>query len=552
MPEVKTLRQRHPEYDPDRLEMIGALTDGGTRWRKLISRILPQNASEPPDVYKDRQRLAGYTNHLGGILGLIAGHLFSKPAMLADGGAYWADLVADVDGRRTTWDKWWADALVDALEYRQTFAWVNTPEKAREVEPDSLLAQEKSGALDAFLVHLSGRAVIDWGEDAAGNLEWLITEAQDWKRAGPTADRTVIWRWVHYDATTVTTFEWEGTAQKPRPDGGENAREVSSVSHGAGGLPVARLRLPMMLWAGDKLHDPALRLTRKENDLDWAIHMAAHALMYLKKKWGTDAQPILGPGYYLTLEPGDEVGYVEPSGSSFTHQRDGVKDAREEMYRVVQQLAAGADTNATRQAMSAQSKGMDWKASEIMLGAYSSVVLDAMKSTAAIVERIRGSSGAAPTFSGLDGYEEEDVAAFLERAAMAIDAREMSPKFRKVVAKQEAKRILADEVEPGVLVEILDEIDAAVVEDAGIFQPTPMDGEDGGGDTIAESDVEPLNGAQMKSAKDIVLDVANGLIPREVGIQMLIEFLGIDLARAERIMGEVGLGFKTATTDQDD
>lgn len=471
MPLVKTLRQRHPEYDDDRLEMIGALTEGGRRWRNHVASILPKNKAEPVDVYRDRKKLSGYTNHLGGILGLIVGHLFAKPSQRADGGAYWLDLARNVDRRQTTWDKFWADALLDALEYRQSFVWVNLPRIAQEA--DTLLDQERSGALDAFLVLISGQSVIDWGEDAQGNLDWLMTETQDWKRTGPTADRVVIWRWQYFTASEIITYEWTGTPASPSPASGEEARQVAATAHGYGALPVARLRLPVLLWAGDKLHDPALRLTRKENDLDWSIHRAAHALMVVKSKWGTDSAPTLGAGYYLALAPEDEVSYAEPSGSSFTHQRQGVQDAREEMYRVVQQLAAGADTNATREAMSAESKGMDWRASEILLKSYAAVILDAMRMAAAIVAQVRPGSGDAPTFSGLDGYEEEDVEAFLARAAMALDAREMSPMFRRVVAKQEVKRILGDEVEEAVIQEILDEIDASVVEDAGIFQPTP-------------------------------------------------------------------------------
>ena len=200
--------------------------------------------------------------------------------------------------------------------------------------------------------------------------------------------------------------------------------------------------------------------------------MAAHALLVIKSKWGTDS-PTIGAGYYMKLGQEDEAEYLEPSGTSFSHQRDGVKDSREEMYRVVQQLAAGADTTATRQAMSASSKSMDWKASEIMLTAYATQVLGAMRDTAAIVEKVRNSDGEAPTFTGLDGYAEETVEAFLERAAMAIDAREMSPTFRRVVAKQEARRILADEVPAEVITVIEKEIDAAVIEPGGIFQPTP-------------------------------------------------------------------------------
>jgi len=222
---------------------------------------------------------------------------------------------------------------------------------------------------------------------------------------------------------------------------------------------------------GDKLHDPALHLCRRENDLDWALYKAAHALLFIKSQWGDDATPTLGPGYYLPLDSDAEIGYAEPSGRNFEILRQRVKDLREELYRVVQAMAQGLDSSASRSAQSAESKGMDWRASEILLSAFASLTLDAMAKAAAIAGGLRQEKP--PTFSGLNTGEEEDLDAFLERAAASIDARELSPTFRKVVARREAQRLLADEVEPEQLQIILNEIDAAVVEPAGVFQPTP-------------------------------------------------------------------------------
>ena len=466
---VKQLRQKHPDHDPEWLEMIAALADGGKRWHRHVHTIIPKNAVEPSDVYADRKRRAGYTNHMGGILGLIVGHLFAKPVSMDEGGAYWGTLQVNADRHSTSWGKWWASALLDALKYRQSFAGVNVPRTDRQFA--NRADQEKSGSLDAFLVPISGEHVIDWGDDSAGNLEWLITETRDWSRKG-VGDRVVIWRWTHYTDKAITTYEW--TAPKDSPNSPPDGAVVISgeeVPHGYGVLPVARLRLPVGLWAGEKLRDPALGLTRRENDLDWSLFQAAHALLVIKAKWDTD-EPVLGAGYYLRLGQDDQASYVEPSGSSFQNQAARVKASQEALYRVVQQLAAGADQTASTQTRSAESKSADWKASEIILSAYATEVLGAMRATADIVEAVMGSKGQAPQIGGLDGYKEESTESFLERAALAIDARQMSPLFRRVVAKQEAKRILGDEVDPKVLAEILDEIDASVVEEGGVFQPT--------------------------------------------------------------------------------
>ena len=477
---VKQLRQKHPEYSREWLEMIAALAEGGKRWHSRITQIIPKNSVEPTDIYADRQARASYTNHMSGILGMIVGHLFAKPPEMSGGGPYWeATLEQSADQKGTTWGKWWANALLDALINRQSFAWVNIPGNGDQ-EFANLAEQEGSGALDAYLVPISGEDVIDWGEDAHGNLEWLITETQDWTRNG-IGSRTVTWRWVHYDAKAITTYEWRSSDPSVvTPAPGEKVAGTE-VAHNYGLLPVARLRLPVGLWAGNKLRDPALGLTRAENDLDWSLYQAAHALLVIKSKWSTDA-PVLGAGYYLRLMQDDEALYVEPSGSSYEHQANRIKAKQEALYRVVQQLAAGAEQTATTQARSAESKNADWKATEIVLSAYATQVLGAMKDTAAIVGEVMKARGKAPQIGGLDGYKEESTQSFLETAALAIDARQMSPTFAKVVAKQEAKRILGDEVSEEEMKVILDEIDAAVIEPAGIFQPTPDLDEDVGED----------------------------------------------------------------------
>ena len=88
----------------------------------------------------------------------------------------------------------------------------------------------------------------------------------------------------------------------------------------------------------------------------------------------------------------------------------------------------------------------------------------------------------------------------------------------------------------------------------GGTMPPPVDplavpevSEDG---TITDTGTEPgvvLNGAQVTAAQGIVEAVAAGNLPRDTGLNMLIEFFSIPPAAANRIMGRVGLGFIAAS-----
>ena len=72
--------------------------------------------------------------------------------------------------------------------------------------------------------------------------------------------------------------------------------------------------------------------------------------------------------------------------------------------------------------------------------------------------------------------------------------------------------------------------------------------EDGTITDTGAKDAIALNGAQVTAAQGIVEAVAAGTLPRDTGLNMLIEFFNIPPAAANRIMGRVGLGFVPATT----
>jgi hypothetical protein len=59
-----------------------------------------------------------------------------------------------------------------------------------------------------------------------------------------------------------------------------------------------------------------------------------------------------------------------------------------------------------------------------------------------------------------------------------------------------------------------------------------------------------LNGAQVTAAQGIVQGVADGMLPRESGIQMLAAFFNLPITAAERIMGAVGTARFTSKTDE--
>lgn len=469
---VKTLDQRHPSYDEKALQAQRALYCGGDDWRALATQWLPKHPDEMDTTYAQRTARALYENHVGPIVDMLAASVFAEaPAVKDIDGDWFTAFRNSVDGKGGKLGAWARDRLVDALVGRRAYVWVNLPFRPPELEVDSLAAETSAGLLDAFLVGLTAEQVIDWSTDDRGRLRWVMVRDLVEERASIEDPRTRVHRWTYIDAKVIRRWTWAATATQQDPKPEDDAEEQSPIPHGFGELPVIAVELTEGLHALGKLHDPAVAHIRARNDLSWALHRAAHALLCIKSTW-QDRAPVLGPGYYLQLEVADDAFYAEPSGANFELLRDDTKDLREELYRVVQQMAVGLDSSAARNQQSGASKTADWFAVEIVLGALAQVMEDLLTESIRLVAKARRQD-VAPVVA-IEGWETEDATTWLENAALATEAHRLSPTFTKAVARRQVARILEDS-DPEELEKINAEIDAAEV-DLSLYAPPPAPG----------------------------------------------------------------------------
>lgn len=465
---VEILEQQHPDRQGLRIERCRALADGGDCWHHMKSVWLPKNAKEPAELYSERMERATYENIAGPLLNMLSAYLFKTPPTVDGLDDDWGKaFLASVDRRNTGWSQFWTARFLDALIGRRVLVWVNLPARAPDVVVTDRAAEEQAGLLDAYLVGVTPEELLDWGEDARGGLVWVLIRQIVDSRAGVDSARSKSWRWTYIDAKQIRTWTWTATPTKSAPEKNDEATEEPVIAHNAGRLPVVRIELPPGLWAGSQLHDPAVAHLRGDNDLGWALHKAAHALMFVQRKWGGE-DPTLGPGYYMQLEPDDKVGWTEPPGNSFNILRDRVGDLRDAMHRVVHQMALSVDNSSARIRNSGESKQADWQASDIVMSAYAEQVLAAMRECASIVGALRGAGTV--DVRGLDGWQQLTLDEFLGNAALAVNAAKYSPTFRREVAKREVEQLLPD-LSPEVLEQIRKEIDEAP-EDEPIGPPS--------------------------------------------------------------------------------
>lgn len=481
---VKLLDQTHRDYDGTQLAQLDALFEGGTKWRALLDTWLPKLAREPDDSWQERKALATYTNEAGPIVSMLSALLFSESPEVEAPGEFWPVFAADCDRHGTTLAAF-LQVMLDAAQVGgRAYAWVNLPQQEGPT-PATLAEQDGAGLRRAFVVPLTATQVRNWGRDELG-LAWLLARGLVEEQAGPTEPISRRIRWTAITRTTIIQWEWTPTEEQREPGPDSEAVEVRRVEHGAGMLPVVDLVLPPGLWTMGKLADVALRATRAENDLGWALHQAANELLVIKSK--AKGEITLGHGAYLVLGQDDDASFVAPTGVAFEHLERREESSRQALYRVVHQMAVAADPGASADKASGESKAMDWQALGVILSAYQALVLAATKRVVEVAAALRGET-AEVAVTGLEGWRTEDLGTWLEQVIMAPDAARMSPTYRKEVAKHQARRLLGQAVAPGVLDQVLAEIDKAAVEDPAAYpvgpgkevqEPPPKDDDDDG------------------------------------------------------------------------
>ena len=473
---ISILNQQHPEYCGEEIEVRRALFEGGEKWRDELDDLLPQHEIETPTAYGRRKAHATYENHFGPLIGLMAGSLFAEPAKLTsdgDFGDYWTGLVKDCDGLGTQWSAWWCERMTEALWASRSWIWLDLP-PARPAA--SVADQRATGAYDAYLRSIPPESVIDWGTDDAG-LAWVRFRGRIRRAAGPLERATIEHRWTTVDRTEIRTFVWTPPVNEPNrePRDEDDAAEISVIQHGWGQIPVMMIELPRAVRAGELMRDPAIAHIRSRCELGWALFRAAVTILVITTRagLGDDKIPKLGQGAYLHLENdgkvADKAEWLEPSGTSLAHLEVDVAERRAAIYRVVHQMAVALDPSASRTAQTAESKGMDWRAAEVVLSTLAGVALGAMRWAVEAIATLRSEDP--PEVAGLDGWQNEETGLWLEQAALALEAKR-SPTFVRLVAKEQARRLLPLAT-PEQLDDIAREIEDAVTAEAEVARPPP-------------------------------------------------------------------------------
>jgi len=462
---IKTLNQKRAGQDLERLRLLHALYEGGPALHALKDQLFPQSLpAEKPDLWAERKQKVRYTNYVAGIVDLITSTVTKSPATVegfADP-AVVERLTHDADKLGTPLSSLTRRLLSDMLWSRRAWVWVDRPavDPAAPV-PVSRADQEASGALEVYLRPIDPICVLNWG--MSGNaLAWVVLHDRYVRQDSPTDVAVEVHRWRVVTAEKITTYEWTPVEGKTAPSDADEAL-LADERPGPGYMPIAFGELPMSLWLLHRLEDPALAMLAAENDLAWSLWRTSNAILVLTRKLNPGDTPIGGSGYYFDLtrdkDGADAAEFIEPGGSANAALAAHAAEREKVLHRVVGQTALAADAGGSNQ--SGESKRMDWDASERMMVAYSEATRGLLRQVFAIVATAIGDTAAIVEVEGLDEHSTDDVAAFLQNVALAVELKR-SPYAVAKIAGVQFRALFGDQCSDDDVQTVVDEVAAAM------------------------------------------------------------------------------------------
>lgn len=485
---------RNAEYREDFWARARAFYKGGVHLLEddaVMNRVFPKQVNENPAVYSMRKQMAHYTNHAGSLINHMIGKLMSDPIRVRLSGSdklpeWYGEFLRDVSpetGEEVSLDDLIREVVLDAMQTKRAYALVEMPAPTEAYDEDgnpahkTLAQQEELGELDAYVLKVCAESVLDWKKDKAGEFEWVLLGFIENDRESVFEGRgTVREKYWYYTREEWIVWEVEYPHDKePKPT--DVIKAAHFGEHSFGCVPLAELDLPDGLWIMSKLESLAREYFNKRNALSWAEYKALMPMLYEFLDPG--ASPSLaGPGgagnrstnqqrspaHVQTRQAaagdGDRAEWVAPPEGPFGHALESAKAIREDMFRVVQQMAQSADTSNGMLRRSEGSKKQDVGALDVVLEEYGVFAKKFSAQLLKIVGKGRDDEDFEWECSGLEDFDSTTAQDWIEDEAVLDTIELPSPKFKAERKKQLVRKLLGSSIDEATMKEIDEEIDA--------------------------------------------------------------------------------------------
>lgn len=426
MPTLKDLRERKEGCDPAKLFDLQALYEGGDSFDARLTTFLPKRDKEPAVRYDLRKAEANYRNYIGPIIDYFAALLFtSRPVAtakakgddkpLTDPGEFYGRFRDDCTGQGADVDAVMKDRLTDAMVNR--VSWVVVEQRDDGKPPAESMAEFEERKLgDCWLRPVDATEVYDWDTDDRG-LEWVLIHSAEAKRKTLTSGRGWITeKWEHFTRDRIVTYAITYDRKKPPNPETTDVPQVSDRPHRFGRVPVVPLELPVGLWVANRLKKPQLSHFRLSAAQNWGLVQTCYAMPVFTlaaDEKGNYRPPTMGAGYGIYIANGGKVDWLAPPTGHFSALAAEILSQKDEIYRIVHQMAQGVENNAAAVGRSGDSKKEDAAATRVIMLACSRVVKECIELIYDLVSTARGEKHVW-SVAGLDDFAAADISALVD------------------------------------------------------------------------------------------------------------------------------------------
>lgn len=475
-------KNRH--YDALYWERIRVLYEGAKTLKdalhaptKVRGEIFPMHIGEEPEAYAERIKRACYVNYFSQLVDYIISTLFSDPVKITAGGngedlkpgsvePFYDDFyrnTAQPGARPVTFNETLRRLALDALLFKRAWLLIDFPAKPEGVEVNSRAAEELLEAggqyKRAYCCHVDPECVYDWEKAEDGELAWAMIHDKAYPRPTPGASRTsCVETFTVYDRESWTRYIWEYDEEKAPPKDNDGPTRTESGKHDFGRVPLLDFKIPDGLWAGGKLENIAVELFNKLSALSWGQYRSLFQVIVVNlqssdPKSGMDSlsedgkraiKQTWGPGRIMEFAERDQVRFVGPDVGPFAEARAYLAELRDEMHRVLHQMAQAVDNSGAGLKRSGESKKMDQASGAIVARELGRIFREFTVTIYDTVAAGRNEYDKVWSVSGLESYDEQGASDLVDEAVNLEKVNIPSPTWQTV-----RKFELANKLTPG-------------------------------------------------------------------------------------------------------
>lgn len=436
---IGALNTKNPAYNADLYEDYWALYAGGETFRKRVHRFLPQNFSEPNELYEARKSVAVYRSYIAAVADYFGAMMFGSgklemvPKDMATGENLEAvpdpvlEYLGDCDGAGTDFVDQMRQWFLELMTRGGGAIAVDFPGLHSKDVPTTVAEYEALGWNNIKTKLFNRTNIYDWEKDSKGNLEWIVlyekrTPRQSWQEPRNKVEHV----WLVYDREFVYEYVYR-SEPNAKVDAEKQAILEKRYRHAKGYVPVVYKETPNQLWIADKLESAQKEHFQLSCAQNWGIRRSCFTQPVIKSD--QDVQAITyGAGYAIKIATTDDVNWLSPDVKYLEYTQREIKSQKDEIYRAIGQMSLSMDNTAIVVGRSAESKMADAESVRTLLNAYGSLMRNQAE---VIMKMVSDGMNMNLTWAaqGLDRAVSTDPIAFLGALLQAKDAGITSPTF---------------------------------------------------------------------------------------------------------------------------